>query len=474
MVLCMGTTCTTPTADRAVPDVRADLSRWSYAQPDLDVFAAAQLSGEELETWPPVDSHTLLAWAEESEPIFAAGLLRQIVPTDLDDEERVRLIAQWGRVESSVTAMKLAAVGAFAGPRPQDQPDDRRNEPDFTDLSVGVTLRLSSLAGGRLVGVARVLADRLPGTRRLLAEGRLGYLHVLSIAEGVEDLTPEQAARLEELVLPRAADQTPGQIRLAVKKALARIAPDRLRERERAARGFTGVDTTQEDDGTGTAFVRGPSIGIQLIETWVETFARTAKAAGDERSLEMLRFVGLVAAAEAALNGSVAGSPSTEHGRPLCLNLAVDLPTFLGLTDHPVEILGTGQLIPAEALADILPGAQLRRIITDPMTGELLDYGRTTYRVPPDLSGFTTARDVTSTGPGSTVPAGRGDKDHARAFEQGGRTDRDNVHSPNRRWHRAKTIGGWTVRQQADRSWRWHGPRGEVATTRPHDYRLGP
>jgi hypothetical protein len=151
----------------------------------------------------------------------------------------------------------------------------------------------------------------------------------------------------------------------------------------------------------------------------------------------------------------------------------MDLPTFLGLTNHPGEILGTSQLIPADTLRDLVPVAAIRRIITDPMTGHLLDYGRTTYRFPPDLAAYHLFRAVTSTGPGSTVSAFRGDIDHPVPWDDGGGTNRSNGNPCNRRWHRAKSIGGWTV-TQVDDGWIWTSPLGLIYKTSPHDYRLGP
>jgi hypothetical protein len=162
------------------------------------------------------------------------------------------------------------------------------------------------------------------------------------------------------------------------------------------------------------------------------------------------------------------------HGRPITDNIAFDFLSYLGLTDHPGEILGTGAMIPADALRGLIPDAALRRIITDPMTGELLDYGRRTYRFPADLAGYLIAKWVTSTGPGSTVPADRGDLDHGKAWDDNGLTDRDNGNPCNRRWHRAKTIGGWTVQQTHDQCWQWTSPLGLTYKTSPHDYRLGP
>jgi hypothetical protein len=112
-------------------------------------------------------------------------------------------------------------------------------------------------------------------------------------------------------------------------------------------------------------------------------------------------------------------------------------------------------------------------LIIDPLTGHLLDYGRTTYRFPPDLAAYATAKWVTSTGPGSTVPAARVDLDHGKPWDAGGQTDRDNANPCNRRWHRAKTLGGWTVTQHND-TWIWRSPLGLTYKTSPYDYRLGP
>lgn len=149
------------------------------------------------------------------------------------------------------------------------------------------------------------------------------------------------------------------------------------------------------------------------------------------------------------------------------------MPTFLGLTDHPGEILGVGAMVPAPALRDLIPLAALRRIITDPMTGHLLDYGRTTYRYPPDATAYVIAKWITSTGPGAQVPAERGDIDHGRSWDDGGETNLDNANPVNRRWHRAKTLGGWTVTQRDDK-WIWTSPLGVTYEATPHDYRLGP
>jgi hypothetical protein len=164
----------------------------------------------------------------------------------------------------------------------------------------------------------------------------------------------------------------------------------------------------------------------------------------------------------------------TAHGSPVVINVVYPLTTVLGLTDLPGEILGTGVLIPADALADLIPDAGFRRLLTDPLTGHLLDASPDVYRPKVPLARFVDLRDVTSTAPNSSVPATHTDKDHTKDFDSGGKTIRNNLGSPNRRWHRAKTLGGWTVTQNPDRTWTWTSPHGLTHTTEPHDYRLGP
>ncbi|MDQ1705834.1 MAG: hypothetical protein QOF18_2200, partial [Frankiaceae bacterium] len=167
--------------------------------------------------------------------------------------------------------------------------------------------------------------------------------------------------------------------------------------------------------------------------------------------------------------------PPRRHGRPITVNITIDLPTFLGLTDSPGEVLGTGALIPADAIRDLIPDAAIRRVIYDPQTGHLLDLGMTTRIPTPALADFCAMRDVTPTTPtAGLTPAGAGDLDHNTRPEDGGPTNRDNLHSPNRRWHRAKTLTGWTVTPNPDRTWTWTSPAGRTYRTQPHDYRLGP
>jgi hypothetical protein len=148
---------------------------------------------------------------------------------------------------------------------------------------------------------------------------------------------------------------------------------------------------------------------------------------------------------------------------------------MLGLANHPAEIPGYG-MVPADAALHLLAdGSPIRRLVVDERDGHLLDYGTTTYVVPPALAEHLIALHQTSAAPHSAVPAEGCDYDHNVPFgPHGGTTDPHNVTPLDRRWHRAKTHAGWTYLKNNDGTVDWTSPLGQRLRTDPHDYRLGP
>jgi hypothetical protein len=403
-------------------------------------------------------------------------LLEAVDSHALDEGGQIRLAQQWARVEAASAGRKIAAVAAMAGPPPTVEELARdRGKPDFTDYEVGAALRLGGTSAQRFTVAARALAGKMTGALAALAAGRLSYLQALQYVDAAESLTVEQCARAQELTLDRAPSRTPYELRQLLRRTVVRVGAEDFARAHNVQKKHVGVSVFYGDnkdgiDGMADLSAHLTALDAAIIDHALDAWVRATKARGDTRSRDELRAAALVDLAERYL---MAPNGPRAHGRPVTVSLAIDLPTFLGLTDHPGEILGTGAMIPADALRDLIPHAALRRIITDPLTGELLDYGRTSYRFPADATAFVIARWVTSTGPGSTVPAANVDIDHGQPWQQGGVTRPANGNPCNRRWHRAKTIGGWTVAQR-DNTWVWTSPLGLHYETSPHDYRLGP
>jgi hypothetical protein len=109
---------------------------------------------------------------------------------------------------------------------------------------------------------------------------------------------------------------------------------------------------------------------MSQVQDRLDARARQLKAAGDPRNLGELRVQAL---RDAVLGEDTGGWPQVR------VDVTIDLAAYLGLTRTPGELSGYGP-ITAEAAREIGRDAQLRRLVTDPITGTVIDVGRRRYR----------------------------------------------------------------------------------------------
>ncbi|MDO8307125.1 MAG: HNH endonuclease signature motif containing protein, partial [Actinomycetota bacterium] len=159
------------------------------------------------------------------------------------------------------------------------------------------------------------------------------------------------------------------------------------------------------------------------------------------------------------------------------LDVVIDLATLLRLREDPATLPGSGP-IAADEVRDLITGLPaeaaltIRRLVADPITGHLLDAGRTRYRIPDQLRAFITARDGTCRFPGCARRADRCQVDHATPWDHGGTTDRGNLGALCTRHHQLKTHAGWQITQSsADGSCTWQSPMGRTYPHAPPDLR---
>jgi hypothetical protein len=177
-----------------------------------------------------------------------------------------------------------------------------------------------------------------------------------------------------------------------------------------------------------------------------------------------------------ALVDAVCGTsqPDTSTGPGIAVQVTVDLATLAGLADTPglVDLPSGPEPVTAQAVRELLADPRVpvafRRLITDPVSGQVLDRGRTAYRVPDALRDFLIARDVICRFPGCTRRAEACDIDHLVPWSAGGRTDRDNLIPLCRRHHVIKTFGRWTpIRRRPDGAVEWRAPDGTIVIDHP-------
>lgn len=151
------------------------------------------------------------------------------------------------------------------------------------------------------------------------------------------------------------------------------------------------------------------------------------------------------------------------HEAPFELHVVVSTTEWRGLNDRTDIAL-------ARAL-DAAP-ASVQSMLTAPIAAAELDNSPAAYPAPVALADFVATRDRHPTNPCAGLSAAHAaDLDHVRSVREGGSTTRDNLATPTRRWHRLRTLGGWTVRRSG-RGWEWTSPLGRTTMTRPYDYRL--
>ncbi|HEV8527348.1 MAG TPA: HNH endonuclease, partial [Actinomycetes bacterium] len=153
------------------------------------------------------------------------------------------------------------------------------------------------------------------------------------------------------------------------------------------------------------------------------------------------------------------------QGRRVEIGVLVPYPTLIGLSELPGELDGFGP-IPASVARRLAAGGTWRRILTDPATGRVLDYGSTRYRPPQDLIDQVIARDRTCRGIGCDRPARSCQIDHTIPYPDGP-TAQGNTGPFCDRQHLFKTHGGWQVSQPTPGQFVWRTLTGHTYTKHP-------
>ncbi|MGH8777181.1 MAG: DUF222 domain-containing protein [Jiangellaceae bacterium] len=366
---------------------------------------------------------------------------------------------------------------------------------EFAADEIAARLRITRRAADLKLAIALDLADRLPSTRRALREGRIDLTKARAIAEHTANLN-DRARRqaVEERVLLRAPSQTASELRRSLLRAVAAVDSDAVLKRHAKARAERFLHLHPLPDGMAeiTTCLPADDATSSIFNT-VDTLARSADP-DDPRGIDARRVDALVDICRAALDTpdvpSVAGpqdgpadetcsgsqdAPPDRTGtgaqrrerrrdrrrrRGPRILVTVAATTLLGLDDQPGELAGYGP-IPAGLARQLAagPDATWRRLLTDPVSGVLLDYGITVYRPPPSLVRHVVARDQVCAFPGCRQPAERCDLDHRERFPDGP-TCADNLGPLCRHHHRAKTEGGWSWRRAPDGTITWTAPTG--------------
>jgi hypothetical protein len=403
--------------------------------------------------------------------IATLSALVAINPQELSPSDRIDYLTALERQTGWLQALMQRAIVAVAG---CDSSKPNGTDPffgvdDAEREDISTALRLAPTTAQSRIDVARTLVNHLPNTCSALATGEISPAHATVIAKetaaAIRDGLPESAIfEIEQRAIAHAEFHTPGQVANQVRTTIARISPETFEEVVARARDTRKVSCYTESDGISTIVAILPAADAQIVMNSIESFIRAANAKpeSDPRSSDMKRADALTAIASAYLANTA--EIVTPHRRPISVNVTIDLPTLLGLAENPGQLAGYGA-IPASVARELAADGKWKRFITDPQTGNLLDYGRQSYEPPQALIDFLIARDRTCRFPGCRRSAALSDIDHAQSWETGGRTSPENLGALCRRHHRLKTHDGWKVESRQDGSCTWTSPLGKIYLT---------
>ncbi|MFB9956338.1 HNH endonuclease signature motif containing protein [Cellulomonas denverensis] len=475
-----------------------------------DPVVAARTAAEQATAYPSMDPRAQVdsMLGAENGPVLAA-LLADIDLDAVDLLDLPEVAAAARRLESWAHAV-AARVAAQLARRPQMNPDwpTAVHQPNTAPDELAICLGIGRRSARALVDEGLAYEQRLFGTGEALRTGRIDAARARVMVRALDGFDLFTVEDVEASVLPRAGERTPAQLARDIEKALLRIDPEGGARRHQRGRADRHVGRpTALGNGMAGIWACLPAPDATRLDHALNASAHALRRAGDPRTVAQLRADALL---DAALVGPAWAPLQPDHhthhdagqgqdadaatGSCTCqhtgdgtgqhtdtdkshdttagegdnttagegagpahrapsvvppraeVRVTVALSTLIGADQEPADLDGHGPIdaLTARALA---AGGVWRRLVTDPLSGAVLDVGRTRYRPPKELADHVIARDRTCARPGCTVPATHCDLDHTIPYGDGGTTSAGNLAPLCRRDHLLRTHAGHRIEQ---------------------------
>ena len=160
-------------------------------------------------------------------------------------------------------------------------------------------------------------------------------------------------------------------------------------------------------------------------------------------------------------------NPMVAAATAAALGVLVPMLTLLGKSEMPASLEGYGPIDAETARRLAGDATSIYRILTDPVTGAILDIDQPTKHIPDGLRRMRQLIDQTCTFPGCGKRAANCDLDHTIDRQFGGRTTLMNLSHLCRNHHRDKHNTKWMITQDATGRIEWRSPTGFVAVPDP-------
>ena len=160
----------------------------------------------------------------------------------------------------------------------------------FASYELSLALTLTGRSADAYLDFAVEMATKLPETMAALEAGQIDIIRARIIAEATHVLSTGHTAAVEERIFPRAGQQTSGQLRAALARAVLAADPGAARARREEAQRDARVLRWREDAGTAALCGRDlPSADVLAADQRISARARDLRSAGVTGTLDELR-----------------------------------------------------------------------------------------------------------------------------------------------------------------------------------------
>ncbi len=290
---CTDAPCAEPPCAEAADSVEADFADYMEARDAgrttvVPLSAAAGRVAEILPTSPDLAGWLAGSTAEELEDRALAGTAAAY-----------RRLAAWAQAGELAAVAQMASRSAAADEKNGVDEDGRPRQISADACGqVSLALTLSQSGAQWWTNLAVELQWRLAATGLALRNGIIDLARAQAIVEAASVLGDGKARVVEAKVLPRAGEQTIGQLRASLRRAVITADPEGAeRRREEAERRAKVI---LYPDAEGTACLAGQSLpGVRAAAAMarITALARALKAAGVDGGIDLLRskvFLGLL------------------------------------------------------------------------------------------------------------------------------------------------------------------------------------
>ncbi|HVW81289.1 MAG TPA: DUF222 domain-containing protein [Mycobacteriales bacterium] len=393
---------------------------------------------------------------------LAAGLVA-LRAAPVDARSSVRVHALWGKVIAWATAQQMIATNSCIYGVRECYPDVIGEEHILAANEIAAATAIPFGTAIAHIELVERIDECMPASWEALDRGEISLGHLRTMHRVTRDCSPAVVQRVETKLIPIAVARgwTPSELARAVRKEIIAIDPEGAADRAEKAKAKADVEFLPGENDTATIAAHGDAEQVRHMMDLLDERAAAMGRAGDDRPIGVRRFAALFAAVTGAGDGSVPGTL-----RALVL-VKVDLTTLLGLNDNPAELCGYGP-ITAETARRIAADATLRRLVTDPLTGSVVDLGRK-YRPSKLLRDLVRVTQPRCAMVGCSRPAYQCEIDHRLEHNRGGDTNQDNLQPLCKLHHQLKTKKQWKVGVNADGSLTWTSFLGFTYTSRKQD-----